>query len=184
MMSGGTFPAFCQVWSHFLPPGRRKPQVKVRFSGWGGVREVRSAPKHIRVVAKSLQRHKNYPGQCVEFWFVLYWGHWDFYEQQHTWRASTTRDSKWSHVIVYTVQYPPSPDAFLLTFSFLQNSVAENLELIGGKWLAVSHTDLWQESAALGEGAAEQKEIRSVFPPQRSSAEGENVFYSHTTGSH
>lgn len=43
------------------------------------------------------------------------------------------------------VQYAPSPDAFLLTFSFLQNSVAENLELIGGTWLPVWNLLHWEK---------------------------------------
>lgn len=53
--------------------------------------------------------------------------------------------------------------------------------LIGGKWLRLSHR---QESATLGEAAAAREEIRSAFPPRRSSAEGEHVFYSGATGTH
>lgn len=58
---------FCPSWEEDTS-GQSEVWAGEDTSGHSEVRgKLRSAPKHVRVMAKSLQRQKNYLGQCVEF---------------------------------------------------------------------------------------------------------------------
>lgn len=61
------------------------------------------------------------------------------------------------------------------------------LELTGGKWLLLTHDiseSLGTASRRLRGIAASKKEKKRSLPPEPFSAEGEHVFYTHTTGIH
>lgn len=58
------------------------------------------------------------------------------------------------------------------------------LEPTGGKWLLLAHNISGSLRPHRGGITESKKEIRSSLPPEPFSAEGEHVFYTHTTGIH